>query len=73
MTEQGRALAVDARHILEALERDLGERRVGDLRTLLQDFGDLSGGPVPASPRATPQVGRRGAKRRSQQAQRSLS
>ena len=73
MTEQGRALAGDARRILETLERDLGERRVGDLRVLLQDFGDVSGGPVPASPRTTPMVRRRGNDRGSQQAQRSRS
>jgi DNA-binding MarR family transcriptional regulator len=73
MTEQGRALAGDSRRIQEALERDLGERRVSDLRALLQDFGELSSDPVPASPPTTSTVRRRGTERGSQQAQRSRS
>jgi hypothetical protein len=55
------------------LERDLGERRESDLRALLQDFGELSSDPVPASPPTTSTVRRRGTERGSQQAQRSRS
>lgn len=40
LTDRGQALTQDARGILAALERDLGEQRVAQLRMLLGDLGE---------------------------------
>lgn len=39
LTEQGRALTVDARRLLAELERSLGDQRAAQLRELLVDMG----------------------------------